>query len=47
MQRLAEAKVLTGKAETFLSEGNYDYAIRCYDKLNILLRDALKEAKSP
>jgi hypothetical protein len=40
------AKQLSSKAENFVSEGNYEYAIRCYDKIMGLLRELVKEATS-
>lgn len=46
MQKLTDAKMLTNKAETYLTEGNYDYAVRCYEKIIVILTEVLKEATS-
>ena len=46
MQSLASAKQLAAKAENFITEGNYEYAATCYDKIIHLLREALLQAQS-
>ena len=34
------------KAENFMKEGNYEYAARCYDRITLLLKQALMQATS-
>lgn len=46
MEKLNEAKDLSIKADSFLSEGNFDYAAGCYDKIILLLKQALTQATS-
>lgn len=38
MEKLQQAKDLSSKADSFLSEGNEEYAIRCYEKIILLLK---------
>lgn len=42
MDKLAEAKELSGRADNYEKEGNYEYAMQCYDKIIMLLKATLK-----
>jgi hypothetical protein len=46
MDKLKEARELSAKADLYLSEGNHDFAIGCYDKIILLLKEALTQATS-
>ena len=46
MQKLAQAKEYSAKADNYILEGNYEYAVRCYDHIIQILVEATRDAQS-
>ena len=46
MQNLGHAKEFSAKADNYISEGNYEYAVRCYDHILKILVEATRQAHS-
>jgi hypothetical protein len=43
MDELKEARILSDKAEVYSNEGNYEYVIRCYEKIILILKKVAKK----
>lgn len=46
MDKLNEIKELVKRADNFMHEANYQFAVSCYDSIVLLLRQALVQATS-